>query len=156
MRTKIVAGFPGIGKTIFCKKYPDMALDSDSSFFSWMKDENGNNTNQRNPIFPTNYINHIKQNIGQYEFIMVSTHLSVREALLDNCLFFYYVMPDYHKKNEFLKRYLDRANHQTFIKMLDDNWDIFHKEFNETRRGCHKIIMTEDFLENELLKLKES
>lgn len=58
-----------------------MCLDSDSSNFSWVKDENGNNTKERNPEFPKNYIEHIKSNIGKVDVIFVSSHKVVREAL---------------------------------------------------------------------------
>lgn len=156
MRTKIVAAFPGSGKTIFYQKYMDIVLDSDSSFFSWVKDEHGQNTNQRNPNFPINYIKYIKQNIGRYEFILVSTHHVVREALLNNCLFFYYIMPPYDKKNDFIKRYHDRGNDIAFIEMLNANWDKFQNEFHATNKGCEKIIMSSDYLETELLKLRDN
>ena len=90
MRTRIIAAFPGTGKTIYHQKHPDTTLDSDSSSFSWIEKDG---EKVRNPDFPNNYIAHIKENIGKYEFIFVSTHREVREALLDNCVFFYLVYP---------------------------------------------------------------
>lgn len=64
--TTIISGFPGIGKSYFFRnqEYNNRTvLDSDSSEFSWVKDENGNNTKERNPDFPSNYIDHIKENM---------------------------------------------------------------------------------------------
>lgn len=156
MRTKIVAAFPGSGKSVFYRKYMNITLDSDSSFFSWLKDKDGNNTDKRNPNFPLNYIKYIKQNIGKYEFILVSTHSIMREALLDQCLFFYYIMPPYDKKDDFIKRYYERGNDMRFIEMLNVNWDKFQYEFQNTKIGCQKIVMSSDYLETELLKLRET
>ena len=66
IRTKIISAFPGTGKSYYHNKNKETTLDSDSSNFSWIKDENGNNTTERNPKFPQNYIYHIKENIGKY------------------------------------------------------------------------------------------
>ena len=71
MQTRIIAAFPGTGKSYYHKENPETTLDSDSSRFSWVKDSEGNNTKERNPDFPENYISHIKENIGKYEFIFV-------------------------------------------------------------------------------------
>ena len=42
MSTKIISAFPGCGKTYFHNNNKNTTLDSDSSHFSWIKDENGN------------------------------------------------------------------------------------------------------------------
>ena len=53
--TTIISGFPGVGKTEFFKDqtyHNRVCLDSDSSEFSWVEDNEGNNTKERNPNFP--------------------------------------------------------------------------------------------------------
>ena len=50
MKTKIIAGFPGIGKSYVFNQRKYKCLDSDSSLFSWI--EKG----VRHPDFPNNYI----------------------------------------------------------------------------------------------------
>ena len=154
MRTKIISAFPGVGKTYYHNKHKDTTLDSDSSNFSWIKDENGNNTKVRNPEFPQNYINHIKDNIGKYEYIFVSSHKDVREALLDNCIFFYLVYPDSIRKDEFIQRYKNRGNDENFIKLVSDNWDNWMKEIWFIPDGCKHINMVLDNLEDEIRHLK--
>ena len=57
--TKVISAFPGTGKTYCYNKLKELGieiLDSDSSEFRWIKDENGNNTTKRNPDFPNNTI----------------------------------------------------------------------------------------------------
>jgi hypothetical protein len=128
MRTKIISAFPGVGKTYYHNKHKDTTLDSDSSNFSWIKDENGNNTKVRNPEFPQNYINHIKDNIGKYEYIFVSSHKDVREALLDNCIFFYLVYPDSIRKDEFIQRYKNYGFFQMVVNIL--TWFLITLKMN--------------------------
>jgi hypothetical protein len=154
MRTKIISAFPGTGKSYYHGKYPNTTLDSDSSNFSWVKDENGNNTKERNPEFPQNYINHIKENIGKYKYIFVSSHKEVRDALLDNCLFFYLVYPSENRKDEFLERYRSRGNDEKFIKLISDNWEKWVREIYWINNGCEKIEMVLDNLEDELNHLE--
>jgi hypothetical protein len=137
MRTKIVSAFPGMGKTTYHKNNPDTTLDSDSSGFSWVVDEHGNKT--RNPSFPKNYINHIKENIGKYKYIFVSSHKEVRNALLDNCLYFYLVYPTNSRKEEFIQRYRDRGNDKNFIKLVKTNWEEWMSEFYWMDEGCEKL-----------------
>ena len=77
-RTVVVSAFPCCGKTYAFENYQNKysMLDSDSSKFSWTyeaeKDENGNILRGikrvRNPNFPKNYIEHIKENIGKGVF----------------------------------------------------------------------------------------
>lgn len=142
MRTKIISGFPGIGKTEFYKKHSDTCLDSDSSNFSWSIDEV--NVKIRNPNFPQNYIDHLKENIGKYEWILVSSHKEVRDALLDNCIFFYLVYPSNSLKYVYLERYKNRGDNGTFIKLISDNWDNWINEIYSIPNGCKHIQLIKD------------
>jgi len=125
--TFVISAFPGCGKSYCYKNYQDKftILDSDSSNFSWVKDSEGNNTKERDPNFPQNYIEHIKDNIGKVDFIFVSSHAEVRKALIENNIKVILVYPDKSLKNEFIKRYKERGNDESFIKFIDSNWDKF-------------------------------
>lgn len=151
-RTKIISAFPGVGKTTYHQKNKETTLDSDSSNFSWIIDENGNRV--RNPEFPKNYIDHIKQNIGKYEFIFVSSHKEVRDNLLNECIFFYLVYPSSSRKDEFIERYRTRGNDEKFIELVSNNWDDWMKEKWFLPDGCKYINMVLDNLEDELEHLK--
>ena len=119
MQTRIISAFPGTGKSHIFKSGKYDCLDSDSSEFSWVYDDDG--SKRRNPDFPANYIAHIKENIGKVDLIFVSTHKEVRDALLENCLFFYLVYPKEQAREEYLQRYRGRNSPEAFIKLLDDN-----------------------------------
>lgn len=136
MKTKVISAFPACGKT-YCfenkQSYYNGILDSDSSEFSWIKDENGNNTDVRNPDFPNNYIKHIKDNMGKVEIIFVSSHDVVRDALKENDIEYTLVYPDINQKDEWIRRFKNRGNNDGFINFISNNWDNFITDMeNET------------------------
>ena len=134
-KTYVISAFPACGKTYAFKNYQHKysILDSDSSEFSWIKDENGNNTNERNANFPQNYIEYIKSNIGKVDIIFVSSHLIVRQALKDAGIRYCTVYPKENMLNEWVGRMYRRGNDEKFISFIIDNWDKFMHDiiFNE-------------------------
>ena len=132
MKTKIISAFPGTGKSYFKQNSELNVLDSDSSKFSWI--EKG----VRHPDFPQNYINHIKENIGKVDIILVSSHANVRNALMQEGIYFWLMFPEIDLKNEYIKRFKARGNDQNFIDMLDIQWDSFIKGLE--RQPTCKII----------------
>lgn len=82
-KARVFSVFPACGKTYIYENQEEMGikvLDSDSSNFSWIINENGEKV--RNPDFPANYIKHIKENLNSCDYIFVSTHEEVRDALI--------------------------------------------------------------------------
>ncbi len=132
--TILISAFPGVGKSYLFKNLKDYKiLDSDSSTFD--KD-----------LFPGNYIDHIKQNIGVVDIIMISTHDVVRQQLEENGLFFVLVYPDISLKDEYIGRYNERGNDDNFIKILGENWENWITDI-EKQKGCLKIkLQSGEFL----------
>lgn len=141
-KTIIISGFPGIGKTYFTENNKEYdAMDSDSSNFSWRTLYNRDSeTKERDPDFPENYMQHIKDNIGRVDIILVSSHKEVREALVKNGIFFYLVYPGIELKENCLQRYKGRDNDDKFITFLSDNWSKFIEEC-AIQTGCAKYIL---------------
>ena len=139
MNTKIISAFPGCGKTYFSENTKLKVLDSDSSRFSWVH-FTSSKTKIRNPNFPTNYINHIKQNIGCVDIILVSSHSVVRNALIENNIDFTLIYPDQNIKEEYLDRFKKRGSDEQFINMLDNNWYSFLLDM-KSQKNCKHIIL---------------
>lgn len=77
---------------------------------------------------------------------MISSHKEVRDALVENGLYFKLVYPDISLKEEYIKRYEERGNVDNFIKLLDNNWESWITEL-QTQVGCeHKVLKTGQFL----------
>ena len=129
MSAIIVSAFPGCGKSQCVKDHPELRIkDSDSSNFSWIKDENINNTRERNPEFPKNYIEYLKSIKDDYDIIFVSSHKEVREALTNELIPYFLVCPRLECKQEYLKRYKNRGNDESFISLLDNKWEEWINE----------------------------
>lgn len=146
----IISGFPGIGKTYYYNTVANKVADSDSSKFSWLKE------GIRHPEFPQNYIDHIKMLlIGRYDFIFVSSHKVVRDALVSNGLEFTLAFPESHLKDEYLQRFELRGNEESFIRMIDDSWDLFMSEL-ESQEDCRIIrLKSGEYLSDVLEQVEE-
>lgn len=108
---KIIAGFPGVGKSYYKEKHPE-CYDSDSSDFA--KD-----------MFPGNYLGHIVRNMQEntYRVIFVSTHQDVLQGMAQYGLDFTIVHPHIDLKEEYLERYRQRQSAPELIKKISINWD---------------------------------
>lgn len=144
IKTMVVSGFPGTGKSYFVN-YGEgsgympqgFAVDSDSSKFN--KSE-----------FPDNYIKHIKSGIGVHRIIFVSSHKEVRNALVENNIFFTLVYPDLELKKEYINRYKKRGSDDGFIDFISDNWNNFLNDLRY-QKGCNHLVLKEnEFMSNTL------
>lgn len=135
IQTRIVSAFPGTGKSYYCNydisQYDPTpygyCIDIDSSKF----DKNN---------FPTNYIEHIKSNIGKHAIIFVSSHKVVRDALVAEGIPFTLVYPTIEQKHEYIQRYRQRGNDEKFITLVESNWYNWIVELG-SQNGCDRIIL---------------
>lgn len=154
MKTKIYSVFPACGKTWLYEHQEDYGLkilDSDSSQFSWVYtniDENGNVIRGvrrvRNPEFPANYIKYIKENIGKYDCIFVSSHVSVRKTLDGEDIDFVIVYPDMSCKAEWVGRCFIRDKNGESgcgADAMYDNWESWILECVETGINHEEIVL---------------
>ena len=143
----IVSGFPGVGKTHLTKNRTGETsiVDLESSEFSWVKDEFGNNTDERNKMFPYNYIMAIEDSIGIYDIILISSHGVLRTALEKEGVNFVLAYPKQEMKEVYLDRYRDRGNDEQFIQLMDSNWTNFIEQC-ERQRGCVHLVLEDSFL----------
>lgn len=123
-KAMIICGFPGVGKSCVANNRTNI-LDAESSVFSWIFDPETAEKPKRNHEFPSNYIRYIKENMGRYDFILVSSHQNVRESLMAEGIQYIIVAPQKELKNEYLIRYLQRGNEIEFIELLNEKWDLF-------------------------------
>lgn len=136
--TKIFSVFPVSGKTYAAKKLTEQGykvLDLDSSEYShkyYNFSVAGCKVDRvKNPSFPENYIKAIKDAIGEYDFIFVSTHKEVRDALEKEKIKYYLVYPNYDMKSEWIGRCYLRGDNKEFCDKLSNNWDQWIEEWNE-------------------------
>lgn len=153
IKTTVISGFPAVGKSHYCNYDADYhpqnwTSDSDSSKFSWLSE------GIRNPDFPNNYIEHIKECIGKYAVVFVSSHKDVRDALVNNGIPFTLVYPKRELKAEYIQRYKDRGSEQSFVDLVESNWNNWIDEL-EAQTDCKKIILESGkYLSNTNLELE--
>lgn len=144
MNTRIYSIFPACGKTWLYEHQEDYdlkILDSDSSEFSWVR---VNGVKERNPDFPNNYIKHIKENIGKYDCIFVSSHASVREALDKEGIDFTIVYPEQSCKAEWVGRCFIRERRGESgcnAEIMYNNFDKWIWECFETGIDHDEIVL---------------
>lgn len=151
----IISGFPGIGKTYYANHFKN-ALDLDSTPFS--KLENG----EKNPEFPNNYINKIKEVKDKYDIIFVSSHNETRLALANANLEYIVIYPDLTSignKEAFMKRYETREHHtnrDNFVKLMKDNFEKFAIDLmlDENAKQHISIDLTKENLVDIIKKLR--
>ena len=129
MKTTIICGFPGIGKTTCRYKYNNPnVLDMESSAYSWIFDSfDSNECPKRNPEFPNNYIDSLElfAEKGGYEYIFVSCHEEARQEMRNRGIKYIIVAPKNtpETKNEYCKRYLKRGSDIDLINKVYQDWD---------------------------------
>ena len=144
MKPEIYSVFPACGKTYLYEhqeEYNLKILDSDSSEFSWIR---VNDIKERNPDFPNNYIKHIKDNIGKYDCIFVSSHASVRESLDKENIDFTIVYPAQHCKAEWIGRcFIREQNGESGCgaEVMYNNWEQWIAECFEAGINHKEIVL---------------
>lgn len=130
---RVIAGFPGVGKSTLFRLDPDMFADSDSSQFP--KD-----------AFPANYMEHIKTLLADTDkTIFVSTHQAVRDALAESGIPFLLVYPSEEMRGDFLDRYKSRGSPQQFVDMMNNKFDDFVGECNSFEASnCKKYVLNHE------------
>ena len=167
-RAILISAFPGCGKSTFYNKYSSYSetqderykdcsnckiLDSDSSQFSWIW-KDGQKTDERNPEFPANYVEHIKENMLTQDIIFISTHESVRNALKEAGLQFTLIYPDGSLKEEWIRRFEERKSPEAFVQTVSNNWDTWIDQLEE--ETSDKIVLEDkdDTLETAIINKK--
>lgn len=133
MATKVIAGFPAIGKTYAARNSNYLCVDCDSSQWNWLTDPNGdflmtdNGSRIPNPNFPQNYIDHIKFQMKHdfLDFVFVSSHETVCQCLKENYIDFTIVVPALNCKKEYYKRMQQRESPTSLIERVTENWNLW-------------------------------
>lgn len=146
----VVCGFPGVGKTsLFFAENELTILDSDSTNFSWSDETK----TQRNPEWPQNYIAHIQDAKDSSDLVLVSSHDVVRTALAEAGIPFILVYPSLDMKAEYIQRYIQRGSNESFIALLEANYEKWITELM-AQQGCtHMVLQSGQYLSDILNQL---
>lgn len=111
---KVISGFPGIGKTWLGQNKLN-CIDLDSS--RW-KDHD-------EYMF---IIERIWLNLSDDSYLLVSSHIDVRERLIERGIAFYFVLPEPDLGEEYRRRYVSRGTPQSLVDLIMDNWESWTED----------------------------
>ena len=152
--TKIFSVFPVSGTTYATKKlteegYKVLDLDSNEYSHKYYNFSPYHYKVNRVKDITKNYIKVIKDAIGEYDFIFISTHREVREELEKNNIRYSLVYPNYSMKNEWVGRCYLKGDKELCDK-LANNWDQWNKELDNvtySKDGCtNKVFLNSNYL----------
>lgn len=154
MNTMIISAFPGCGKTYIYEnqiRYDYKVMDSDSSKF------------EKHDGWELEYVNHILDNMGKYDFIFIAQYPKVLELLNKKNILFVVVAPDNSDnlsikekqliKQQWFGRFLLRNNShiknlEQWIEELKTNYDNWTSYDHLTEHNPSELILLK---ENEYL-----
>lgn len=154
----VIAGFSGVGKTTLGNKYKNV-IDLDSAEYVYDDSEilhldfeaRKGMDRKPNPNWPENYINKIKEEISNYDFILVWDRLDALEEYEKNNINFWLCYPDRNSLEIYKTRYKNRGNTELYIEKKIKQY-YQNIEFFESL-NVKKIVLKEDeTLEDYLVK----
>lgn len=105
----IICGFPGTGKSLMAKFSRWIGwIDLESTPFEkdWMR-----------------YAKVAKHMSDNGYTVMVSTHAELIDCFEHMEVPYTVIIPNIEDVNTYLQRYRERGNDESFVKLIDDNWD---------------------------------
>lgn len=143
----IIAAFAGVGKTYFCNNIHN-AMDFVCMPYKYFMPETkkdmaedeqlkGDFSLEMNPMYPSNYIKSIMDNIDKYEYLVIPSDKRVLKGLRNNKVSYILCYPTINAKDEYRKRYLRRGNTEDFIEIFIGRWDSFMKSLRADDYGIH-------------------
>lgn len=149
MNTKIYSVFPACGKSYIFDHQKELGLsvlDSDSSEYRWIFDSDGNKN--INPSFVKDYVDHINDAIAteKYDYIFVSSHDVVRDALIKSGIDFTVVYPHASLKAEWVGRCYLRPYNGFKLETLASHWDEWINSCSKHPKDKQIILQSGQYL----------
>lgn len=126
--TKLIAGYPGIGKSFMSHSYRNV-LDLDISPYRHIVPNFNNMTQHQketakksgypnNPEYPFNFLAAIRKNIDKYDYVLIPAHPSILPLIKELKIEFEIIMPCIEALAEYRNRYVARGNNEDFVNHL--------------------------------------
>lgn len=143
-KKRVIAAFPGMGKSTAAKLYPELFKDMESSEYHWIEDLSGK---YKNPEWPHNYIDAIFEEAydykdGEPKYILISTHKEVLDEIARLGYSFDVIIP---KTSEYVKAlYEKRGSSPEFISSVIGNFDNYINDVKNS--NATRILQADHYL----------
>lgn len=126
-QSSVFAVWGCLGKTYFCNKYSNLAVDLDSSRYQYAYEDEvkdlevmkGLPNRKINPKYPKNYAVDVKNCIGKYKYIFVAIAPEMFEELERLGIKYSIVYPKFSRKEIILNDARRRGNNLHFVQKLE-------------------------------------
>lgn len=158
MEKIIIASFAGTGKTYLGKKYKNV-IDLEPAPYKWIFETEENKIEEKdkgkakmlNPQWPMNYVNKIIESLNDYDIVLIGLNRESREMLEKMGYKYYLCFPNKNKKDEYLRRFVERGNCSEFLEKqayyFDKELPLLYEE------NMEKMILDgSEFIEDYLLR----
>jgi len=135
--TILCAAFCGTGKTYICDRTDINAIEIEY----WKYKNDG---------LQKEYIEDIKKQIGNVEYIFISTEPEGLKLLQKNGFDITLIYPENGLRNEYLDRYIDRDSPYEFIGTFMKHWNIWINELKEQTYCKHIVVKKGEYLQDVL------
>lgn len=133
VNTVLCAAFCGTGKTYICNQTDINAIEIEY----WK---------YKNKGLQKEYIRDVKKQIGNVNYIFISTEPDGLKLLQKNGFDITLIYPENDLRNEYLDRYIDRDSPHDFIGPFMKYWDIWINELKEQNYCKHIILKSGEYL----------
>jgi len=124
----LIASFACLGKSMFAKKNPDIALDVESLHYARIYDNKhpddevakGDKNWKADPDYPANYVKEVVNNIGKYKVIFLTGGKDILSELDKLDIKYTILYPGSKRKAKVLADAKKRGNDDAFVQFLDN------------------------------------
>jgi hypothetical protein len=135
--TVLCAAFCGTGKTHICNQNDINAIEIEY----WKYKDEG---------LQKEYVNDVKNQIGNVDYIFLSTEPEGLKLLKDEGFNITLIYPENELRNEYLDRYIDRDSSYDFIGTFMKYWNLWINELKEQEYCKHIILKKGEYLQDVL------
>lgn len=140
MNTKIIAAFCGTGKTYICNQTNINAIEIEY----WK---------YKNEGLQKEYIGDVKKQIGNVDYIFISTEPEGLKLLQEQGISIILIYPENRLRNEYLDRYIERDSPYDFIGTFMKYWDKWINELKEQEYCKHIILNENEYLLDKIMPM---
>ena len=152
----IIAAHAGTGKTTFANMHPDKVVDFTAGPYKYLpnpafdglgsEEIKAHPDSCRNWDYPDNYLDAIKQEMGNGKMLVIPSCYMVRSLLRVEGIPYILCYPRRDAKETYRKRYIDRGNTEEFLDIFIDRWDNFLDLLEGDDYGKHIVMEAYEYL----------
>ena len=164
----IIAGFASVGKSTFCEKYKDKAVDFICMPYKYKNfEELAKNLQEGESIkahdnlelvlgWQNDYFEAIKEYEKKHSdtYIFIPTESIVLKWLYEEGIPYIMIYPEDDLREEYKNRYVNRGDSERFIEIFVDGWDSWMKLLRQCPGDNRIILKSGEFVADKIKPIR--